>query len=236
MPSQSSQDGVREIISPLFTNENDILKRLVDKSLQLFRIEGSTGEMVLGIPRSKITDKDFIGLLLVTRYLACRAGLSKRDSMTLPEIAEASGITEGTISPRLSDLKADRIAEGIARGEYRISYANAERFLEDIIFQIQKPQTATARVESPSQSNSPEGAYPKIDRPKGVRDGIMKVLATSWGEKPRTWREINEALKSNGHYFGEGNVSGSLTQLFKELKKVRRVSIGNKNGYVLADR
>src|SRR6266849_5195103 len=183
MPNQSIQDGVREIISPLFTNENDILKRLVDKSLQLFRIESGTGEMVLGIPRSKLTDKDFIGLLLVTRYLSCRAGLSKRDSMTLPEIAEASGITEGTISPRLSDLKADRIAEGVARGEYRISYPNAERFLEDVILQVQKPQPATYRTESPrpSPSSSAEDAYPKIDQPTGVRDGILRILSTPWG-------------------------------------------------------
>lgn len=227
--SSSEKESIREIMAPLLTDERAILKRVVDKSLGIFRIDDSTGDLVLVIPRSKITDKEYLGLLLVTRYLAFRAGLAKQDSITLGELVEKSGINESTASSRLSDLRADRVAETVSRGEYRIFYSEAERFLQDVSVGLEKPQIGDASKDPlPPTEN-----YPKIDKPSGVRDGILKVLSTPWGKRPRTWREIYDALKSNECYYGEGNVSGSLTQLVKELKKVRRVKIGDKTGYVL---
>ncbi len=223
----SEKSSLREIVAPLLTDEKAILKRIVDNSLSILRLDESTGDLVLVVPRSKITDKDYLALLLLARYLAFRAGLSATDSMTLAELIEKSGINESTASSRLSDLRADRVAEGVSRGEYRISYSNAERFVHDVNAGLQTGDTTKASVTPTSET------YPKIDKPSGVRDAILKVLSTPWGKHPRTWREIYEALKSNEFYYGEGNVSGSLTQLVSELKKVRRVKLDGKTGYVL---
>jgi hypothetical protein len=227
--AETEKDSVRAIMAPLLTDEKAILKRMVEKSLGLFRIDNSTGDLVLVIPRTKITDKEYLGLLLVARFLAFKAGLAKQDSMTLSELVEKSGITESTASTRLSDLKADRVAESVSRGEYRVSYANAERFLQDVSLGLEKNERGDVEKESPTATEN----YPKIGKPSGVRDAILKVLSTPWGKRPRTWREIYDALKSNDYYYGEGNVSGSLTQLVKELKKVRRVKLDKKTGYVL---
>jgi len=225
----SEKDSIRAIMAPLLTDEKTILKRLVERSLDLFRIDDSTGDLVLVIPRTKITDKEYLGLLLVARFLAFKAGLAKQDSMTLSDLVDKSGINDSTASTRLSDLKADRVAETVARGEYRVSSPNAERFLQDVRVGLDKmdPGDAAKEILAPSEN------FPKIGKASGVRDAILKVLATPWGRQPRTWREIYDALKSNQHYYGEGNVSGSLTQLVKELKKVRRVKMDNKTGYVL---
>jgi len=222
-------ESIRAIMAPLLTDEKAILKRMVEKSLGLFRIDDSTGDLVLVIPRTKITDMEYLGLLLVARFLAFKAGLAKQDSMTLGELVGKSGINESTATTRLSDLKADRVAETVSRGEYRISYSNAERFLQDVSVGLEKTQAGDTTKEHPPVTEN----YPKIGKPSGVRDAILKVLATPWGRHPRTWREIYDALKSNEYYYGEGNVSGSLTQLVKELKKVRRVKLDNKTGYVL---
>ncbi|SRR6266581_9085323 len=226
--SGSEIDSIREIMSPLLTDERGILKRVVEKALNIFRIDDGTGEMVLVIPRSKIDDKDYLGLLLLTKYLAYRAGLAKEDTMVVRELVEKSGVNENTLSSRLSDLKADRVVETVSRGEYRISYPNAERLLEDIRAGLEKSPSAHTTNDLIEKES-----YPKIEKPSGVRDGILKVLSTPWGDRPRGWREIYEALKSNGHYYGEGNVSGSLTQLVKELKKIRRVKVDGKTGYIL---
>ncbi len=222
-------ESIRAIMAPLLTDEKAILKRMVEKSLNLFRIDDSTGDLVLVIPRSKITDKEYLGLLFVERFLAFKAGLAKQDSMTLGELVGKSGIAESTASTRISDLKADRVVETVSRGEYRISYSNAERFLQDVGVGLEKTQSGDTTKEPPPVTEN----YPKIGKPSGVRDAILKVLATPWGRHPRTWREIYDALKSNEYYYGEGNVSGSLTQLVKELKKVRRVKLDNMTGYVL---
>lgn len=227
----TEKDSIRAIMAPLLTDEKAILKRMVAKSLDLFRIDDSTGDLVLVIPRTKVTDKEYLGLLLVERFLAFKAGLAKQDSMTLGELVGKSGINESTASTRLSDLKADRVAEPVSRGEYRISYPNAERFLQDVSLGFEKAGPGDAFKEPLTATEN----YPKIGRPSGVRDAILKILATPWGKHPRTWREIYDALKNNEYYYGEGNVSGSLTQLVKELKKVRRVKLDNKTGYVLAE-
>src|SRR4029077_7425389 len=108
------EESIRDIMGPLLTDEKAILKRLVERSLDILRIDQTTGDLVLVVPRSRVTDKDYLGLILVTRYLAFRAGLAKQDSMTIAEIAEKSGINDGTISSRLSDLKADRVAEAVS--------------------------------------------------------------------------------------------------------------------------
>ncbi len=224
----SENESIREIMAPLLTNERETLRRLVEKSLNIFRIDSTTGDLVLGLPRSKVGDKGYLGLLLVAKYLAFRAGLSKQDTMIVSDLVEKSGISESTVSSRLSDLKADRVVETVSRGEYRIVSSAAERFLEDVRVGFDKP-----KVGNVTEIELEKEDYPKIDKPTGVRDAILKVLLTTWGARPRNWREIYEALKSNGYYYGEGNVSGSLTQLVKELKKVRRVKVDHKTGYVV---
>ena len=224
----ADRESVRQIVAPLLTDEKGILKRLVGQSIDIFRIDNTSGDLVLVVPRSRVTDRDYLGLLLLARYLAFRAGLAKRDSMTQSELAEKSGVNDSTVSSRLSDLKAARVAETVLRGEYRLTYGNAERFIQEVRVGLDKSPLGL------TQNTEPVGNYPKIEKPHGVRDGILKVLSTPWARQPRNWREIYEALKSNGYYFGEGNVSGSLTQLVKELKKVRRVKVDHKTGYVIA--
>src|SRR6266487_6469011 len=84
-------ESIRAIMAPLLTDEKAILKRMVEKSLNLFRIDDSTGDLVLVIPRSKITDKEYLGLLFVERFLAFKAGdrKSTRLNSSHPSISYA---------------------------------------------------------------------------------------------------------------------------------------------------
>lgn len=122
----------KEILQRLVVDETETLKRIVGKAERILKIDKKTGETLISAPRSKLTDKDQISVLLLGRYFANRLGLVNTDSMTVAEIADKLTIEEKAASARLSELKRERITENVSRGEYRISYVNVERMLDEL--------------------------------------------------------------------------------------------------------
>jgi len=108
------------------------LRRLVEKSEKILRIDKETGDTVIIAPRSKLTDRHLISIVLLGRYFSNKLNLVPSELMTTDEIAQKLNIKKEVVSARLSDLKRERIVEMVSRGEYRISYANAETMLAEI--------------------------------------------------------------------------------------------------------
>ena len=125
------EDHVRETLTRLLIDHSEGLKRLVEIAERLLRIDKSTGEMVLAVPRSYVSDRDFIGLLLLARFFASRLGLAKKESMTVMEIVQKSGLDDGLVSSGLTELGDRGIVDPARGGEFNISYPKAENFLEE---------------------------------------------------------------------------------------------------------
>ncbi len=126
------EDARRKLLERLLIDEEEALERLVRLSEQVLRIDKKTGNTVVIAPRSKLTDREVIYIVLLGRYFANKLGLVDKDSMPLSEISEHSGVDEKAASARLSELKRERAVESLGRGEHRIAYANVETVLGEI--------------------------------------------------------------------------------------------------------
>lgn len=122
----------KDILEKLLIDEEEILKRLVEKAEKIFRIDRKTGDAVIVAPKSKLIDRELIGITLLGRYFANKMKLASSDSMSVSEIAQKLGMDEKAVSARLSELKRERIVEMVSRGEYRVSYAGVESMLSEI--------------------------------------------------------------------------------------------------------
>lgn len=125
------ENEVRDTLTRLLTDESQNLKRLVETAERLLRIDRATGEMVLTAPRSFISDRDFLGLLLISRYFAYKLGLAKKESMTVTEIVQRSGLDEATVSARVTELGHRGVVDCMEKGEFSISYPKAQYFLAE---------------------------------------------------------------------------------------------------------
>ena len=122
----------KEILEKLLIDERETLKRLVEKSEKILRVDKKTGDTVIIAPRSKLTDRQLISIILLGRYFSNKLNLVPSEVMTIDEIAQKLNLDKDVVSARLSDLKRERIVEMVSRGEYRISYANADTMLDEI--------------------------------------------------------------------------------------------------------
>ena len=128
----------KDILGKLLIDEKEILEGLVQKSEKILRIDKKTGDTVIVAPKSKLSDRELIAIILLSKYFSSKLNLVTSDTMTPSEISQKLGIEEASVSARLSDLKRERVVEMVSRGEYRISYANIERVLDDIQEKVAK--------------------------------------------------------------------------------------------------
>ncbi|MCD6446116.1 hypothetical protein J7L49_04970 [Candidatus Bathyarchaeota archaeon] len=94
--------------------------------------------------------------------------------------------------------------------------------------------TATLTVKTAT----PEASilnYPKISRTKSCSEAILKILKTDWGKwRPRTVKELREALNFNNLNYPERTLAGVLTNMVKK-GKVRRWRTDAGYVYILAE-
>lgn len=128
----------KEILKKLLIDESETLLRTVQKSEKIFKIDKKTGETIFVAPRAKLADREKIAIVLLGRYFANRLELSESETLTTKDVASQVGMDEATTSARLSDLRRERIVEPVSRGEYRISYANSDRILDEILNKLEK--------------------------------------------------------------------------------------------------
>ena len=170
------EDQIQETLSRLLTDESQTLKRLVETAERLLRIDKVTGDMVLTVPRLYISERDFLGLLLLSRYFASKLGLAKKESMTLVEIVQRSGFDEGTVSSRLTELNYNGIIEHDPGGDYSISYSKAEYFLEEAKYNMLAESNKSDLLGERARSRS--ALAPEVLRRLGISTEEVFVLTT----------------------------------------------------------
>lgn len=229
----------KEVLSSLLTDPKETLNRLVSKSDRVFKINRETGDVVLLPPRSRFPDRQLLAIYLLGRYFASKLELTPSDMLTLEDLKKISGLDEGSISARLSELKKEGLVETIGRGSYRVSYSGLEGFgflLEEI-----ERGGRRAPVFEPTKSRGQlVGTVPADINFANVSDAeaVMFALYTNGAlpgsDKSLTGDEIFEWVHSQGGFLRKDTLKKyTLPQdpvLKARISKARR---GRENEYQL---
>lgn len=77
-----------------------------------------------------------------------------------------------------------------------------------------------------------EVKFPSISGASSISDAVVKLLSTEWGKKPRTGKDLFEAMKANAIHHSWKGVLGTLTRLTKS-GKIRRWRLNQEYVYTL---
>lgn len=94
-------------------------------------------------------------------------------------------------------------------------------------------ESLTAPTPVPHQIEA--GDFPSISTPKTIKEGIMELLSTDWGKKPRTLKEISSAFEINAIYFPDSSIRAMLT-LMTQSSDLRRIKKPEGFAYILKRR
>jgi len=109
-------------------------------------------------------------------------------------------------------------------------------------FESVKPKTvATLTVKTEPQPKAkqvpkaPAQTYPKIKSVANCQDAVVRLLQTDWGKwRPRTMKELNDAMKSNEIKYTKRTLETTLNKL-TDKAIVRRWSTNTGFVYILAE-
>jgi len=105
-------------------------------------------------------------------------------------------------------------------------------------FETPKPKTtATLTVKTVAKKEETSTQkYPKIVTTEDCNEAILNILATDWGKwRPRTIRELKEALKANKMQYPGRTLAGVLLGLTNK-GKIRRWKTDTGCVYILAEK
>ena len=122
----------KKILERLLVDREKKLETLVTKAKNIVRIDRKSGEPVIVVPRSELTDRQLIGAYMIGKYFSNELGLVKTATVTTRELAEKLPLDLKVASARLSELKKEAIVKSISRGEYKIVFQGIEILLDDI--------------------------------------------------------------------------------------------------------
>lgn len=122
----------KKILERLLVDREKKLETLVTKAKNIVRIDRKSGEPVIVVPRSELTDRQLIGAYMIGKYFSNELGLVKTATVTTRELAEKLPLDLKVASARLSELKKEAIIKSISRGEYKIVFQGIEILLDDI--------------------------------------------------------------------------------------------------------
>ena len=122
----------KKILERLLVDREQKLETLVTKAENIVRIDRKSGEPVIVVPRSELTDRQLIGAYMIGKYFSNELGLVKTATVTTRELAEKLPLDLKVASARLSELKKEAIVKSISRGEYKIVFQGIEILLDDI--------------------------------------------------------------------------------------------------------
>lgn len=88
--------------------------------------------ILLLIPKERLTGPDLICLYLIGAYVGHKLGIFERDSMTLDELSQYTGIKKNVVAVRLTELARNRIVSSDT-GERRITSIGIEYFRNNIL-------------------------------------------------------------------------------------------------------
>lgn len=97
-------------------------------------------------------------------------------------------------------------------------------------FQNEEVEELVEEAEEDGEEEDEEDMlYPDIGSASSCSEGILKVMETPWGKRPRTLGELREALKANDLFYPTTTMSSVLISLVRQGKLRRWKTSG---GYV----
>ena len=218
----------KDVLNQLVVSEDDLLTEAVGKAKGLIAIEDKSGNVLVRVPKTSLPVRSLVHLYLIGTYFSHRMGKAEFASMSPTSLSLATGIDSDTISARLTELvesgsvrKAEKGPGKYPKGEYSINPYVMNDILDEIL-------SSRASASTPVQGES----YPDIGKHENLTDGIISLLQSTWGKKPRDWREIQLALRHNSMIFTDGSVTGTLTLMYQD-HKLRRIKEGRAFKYLV---
>lgn len=92
--------------------------------------------VLLLTPKERLTGPDLICLYLIGAYVGYRLGVFEKDSMTVDELSQYTGIKKNVVAVRLTELARSRIIVPTDTGERRITSIGIEYFKSNILPKI----------------------------------------------------------------------------------------------------
>jgi hypothetical protein len=135
------------------------------------------------------------------------------------------GVPPTEFSKGLSDLKSSKLISE-ADGRIGLTFAGLKK-----VRQMLAPTRQQTGVQKPSES----GEIPSIGAPSTAKEAITSLLSSEWGKKPRTLREITDALEVSALYYPVATLAGVLNYMTKS-GDVRRMKSNGTFAYVLKNK
>jgi hypothetical protein len=92
--------------------------------------------VLLLTPKERLTGPDLICLYLIGAYVGYKLGIFEKDSMTVDELSQYTGIKRNVVAVRLTELARSRIVESTDTGERRVTSIGIEHFKSNILPKI----------------------------------------------------------------------------------------------------
>jgi hypothetical protein len=122
----------KELLQEILIDDESILENTVEKTKQVFKVD-KTGNVVFLVPRTKLTHRQEIAMVLLARYFASELDITDSDIMTAEQLAEIVEPDKASVAARLNELKKERVVESPGRGQFRISILGVEKILDEIL-------------------------------------------------------------------------------------------------------
>jgi len=126
------REDIKKMLEELLIDREERLRRLIKKSKDILGIDKTSGEPIILVPRSKLSDKDRIALYILGAYFSYELGLRESPSVHRSELASKLGLDTKIVSARATELKREKIIKSSKRGEYEILIPGIEDLLDSI--------------------------------------------------------------------------------------------------------
>lgn len=123
-------------ISPAFSTLSKIkletdFEQLVKDLEDVLKV-AKEGPLLL-VPRGSLSGPEIICLYLVGAYVGYKLGIMEKDSMSVDELSQLTGIKKTVVRVRLSEMGRSRIVASANKGERRITGIGIEYFRSAIL-------------------------------------------------------------------------------------------------------
>lgn len=122
----------KKVLERLLIDKEEKLETLVSKAQDIVGIDRKSGEPVILVPRSDLTDRQLICSYMIGKYFSKELGLAETATVTTGELAENLSLGLKVASARVSELKKDGNVRSVSRGEHLIIFPGIEALLDDI--------------------------------------------------------------------------------------------------------
>lgn len=123
-----------DVIEKLLVDRNQVrknLEKLVEKSLDIFKIEKETGKIIFE-RFGDLTDQPRIWSVLISKYFAKMVDIVNDESMSLSEISREIGRPMTALSGEIKKSIEKGYVEKLTNRKYRIVYHRISDILDDI--------------------------------------------------------------------------------------------------------